>query len=147
MLAIASEIGQKMTPASDSVLRKVVATDTLSNTASTAMLEPSTPARIARSFSGMPVSRRSSAIQDRPRRGFRTILLLGAHSNGFLVIDARMLDACPMGLLMPSHASYAFRRHASIQDGSCFRSRSILWYRRSILGRDIHFDVISKPHL
>ncbi len=50
-----------MTPAFLSVAWKVVATETLSNTASTATLcsppapsAPSTPARIARSFSGMP---------------------------------------------------------------------------------------------
>ena len=45
----ASEIDIKMTPASASFSRKVVATDTLSKTASTA-----TPAKTARSSSGMP---------------------------------------------------------------------------------------------
>ena len=45
----ASENEQKMTPAFASLSLNVVATDTLSNTASTA-----TPARRARSCSGMP---------------------------------------------------------------------------------------------
>ena len=45
----ASENGQKMTPAAASSLPNVVATETLSNTASTA-----TPARRARSCSGTP---------------------------------------------------------------------------------------------
>ena len=46
---IASEIAQKMTPDLASVSRNVVATDTLSNTVSTA-----TPARRFRSSSGIP---------------------------------------------------------------------------------------------
>jgi hypothetical protein len=46
---MASEIGQKMTPASLSFSLKVVATETLSNTASTA-----TPASAICSCSGMP---------------------------------------------------------------------------------------------
>jgi hypothetical protein len=45
----ASENDMKMTPASASFLRKVVATDTLSKTASTA-----TPASTSRSCSGIP---------------------------------------------------------------------------------------------
>ena len=45
----ASEKGQKMTPASESLSLKVVATDTLSKTASTA-----TPASLARSCNGIP---------------------------------------------------------------------------------------------
>ncbi len=45
----ASEIEQKMIPISSSLLLKVVATETLSKTASTA-----TPASISCSFSGMP---------------------------------------------------------------------------------------------
>ena len=48
-LRTASENEQKMIPTSASLALKVVATETLSNTASTA-----TPARIARSCSGMP---------------------------------------------------------------------------------------------
>ena len=50
----ASLIGQKITPDFASVLRKVVATDTLSNTASTAISRVSTPAKAARSRTGMP---------------------------------------------------------------------------------------------
>ena len=45
----ASEIEQKMTPTSSSLCLKVVATETLSKTASTA-----TPARRSCSFKGMP---------------------------------------------------------------------------------------------
>ena len=54
----ASEIAQKMTPAFASSALKVVPTDTLSNTASTATRrgssEPSTPARSICSFNGIP---------------------------------------------------------------------------------------------
>ena len=46
---MASEIGQKITPSSFSLPLKVVATDTLSKTASTA-----TPANIFCSLRGMP---------------------------------------------------------------------------------------------
>ncbi len=52
---IASLIERKITPAASSSLRKVVATETLSNTASTATLRaPSTPASIFCSSIGMP---------------------------------------------------------------------------------------------
>src|SRR5699024_1968196 len=52
---MASEIEQKMTPASASFLRNVVATETLSNTASTATsAAPSTPARTSCSFNEIP---------------------------------------------------------------------------------------------
>ncbi len=52
---IASLIERKMTPASSSSLRKVVATETLSNTASTAILRaPSTLASIFCSSIGIP---------------------------------------------------------------------------------------------
>src|SRR5262245_63416458 len=50
----ASEIEQKITPALASSALKVVTTETLSNTASTATRAPFTPAKISRSFSGMP---------------------------------------------------------------------------------------------
>ena len=51
---MASLMGQKMTPTLARLSRKVVATETLSNTASTAILGDSTPARMARSRRGMP---------------------------------------------------------------------------------------------
>ena len=54
---MASEMEQKITPALASSALKVVATDTLSNTASTATREPdcgSMPSRMSRSRSGMP---------------------------------------------------------------------------------------------
>ena len=52
---MASEMGQKMTPALASSSRKVVTTETESKTASTATLDaPSTPARTSCSLSGMP---------------------------------------------------------------------------------------------
>ena len=101
----ASLIGQKITPALPSVSRNVVATDTLSNTASTATCVPctlsgSTPARIARSFSGMPsFSYIFSSSGSTSSRLFEARFALGRRVVvQVLVVDRRMLDARPMRL-------------------------------------------------